>query len=343
VHNVVEVRRDGEKMEIKADEINWFKILDEPFVVLILGERGGGKTALGHLLLELFSDQGRRKPAYIIGFPMHKRHLLPDWITPLDEFYFPDNSVVLLHEAHFYLHARRSMKEDHLAIDKLLTVSRHKNVNIIVETQQSFRLDRNIVAEVDAIIFRVPELMQERFERPEVRWITQMAKEAFKPFVKEFEVVKNGKVIAKYREILPEAKKHAFIYSKKYVGMYPHEIPLPSYWSEEISKAYGELKEQEIERAKTEDPLVALMLEDPKYIKLLEKAVEVDIKKEEEGYLDIGWEAYEIGAMGHEMLKLRKLGVVEVVYKSNKRTGYKLADRGRVKEAIEQAKALKSS
>ena len=329
-------------MEMDVGEIDWFTILDEPFVVLILGERGGGKTALGHLLLELFSNQGGRRKACIIGFPTHKRHLLPNWITPLDEPIFPEDSVVLLHEAHFYLHARRSMKEDHLVIDKLLTVSRHKNVDIIVETQQSFRLDRNIIAEVDAIIFRVPELMQEKFERPEVRWITQMAKEAFRPFVKEFEVVKNGKVIAKYREILPEAKKHAFIYGKKFVGMYPHEIPLPSYWNEEISKAYGELKEQKIERAKMEDPLVALMLEDPKYIKLLEKAVEVDIKKEEKGYLDIGWEAYEIGAMGHEMLKLRKLGVVKVTYKSNRRTGYKLADRERVKEAIEQAKALVS-
>jgi len=328
-------------MKIEADKIDWFTILDEPFVILILGERGGGKTALGHLLLELFSDQGRRRKACIIGFPTHKRHLLPDWITPLDEPIFPEDSVVLLHEAHFYLHARRSMEEGHLIIDKLLTVSRHKNVDIIVETQQSFRLDRNIVAEVDAIIFRVPELMQEKFERPEVRWITQMAKEAFRPFVREYEVVKDGKVIARYREILPEAKKHAFIYGKKFVGMYPHEIPLPSYWNEEISKAYGELKEQKIERAKMEDPLVALMLEDPKYIKLLEKAVEADIKKEEKGYLDsIGWEAYEIGAMGHEMLKLRRLGVVEVVYKSNKRTGYKLADRERVKEAIEQAKTL---
>jgi len=327
-------------MEIDASKIDWFTILDEPFVVLILGERGGGKTALGHLLLELFSDQGRRRKAYIIGFPMHKRHLLPDWITPLDTFEFPEDSVVLLHEAHFYLHARRSMEEGHLEIDKLITISRHKNVDIIVETQQSFRLDRNVVAEVDAIIFRVPELMQEKFERPEVRWITKMAKEAFRPFVKEYVVKKNGKIIARYREILPEAKKHAFIYGKKYVGMYPHEIPLPSYWSEEISKAYGELKEQKIERAKMEDPLVALMLEDPKYITILEKAIEVDAEIEEKGWTSIGWEAYEIGATSAEILKLRRLGIVEIINKTRRRTHYRLKDPERVKEAIKQAKAL---
>ncbi|AMM53706.1 hypothetical protein TQ32_03845 [Pyrococcus kukulkanii] len=329
--------------EIDANEIDWFDILPEPFVVLILGMRGAGKTALGHLLLELFSDQGCRKPAYIIGFPPHKRHLLPPWITPLDELYFPDNSVVLLHEAHFYLHARRSMAEQNIEIDKLITVSRHKNVDIIVETQQSFRLDRNIVAEVDAIIFRVLELMQEKFERPEVRWITEMAKKAFEPYIEEYVVKQDGKVIGRYRRIKPEALKRAFVYGKNYVGMYPHDIPLPSYWNDEISRAYGELREDRVERAKQEDPILRLVLEDPRYLDLLEVAVRTDIKKEKEGWLDsIGWEAYEIGATGPEMQKLRRLGVVKVVYKSNKHTGYKLVDRERVKQAIEVAKKLLS-
>ncbi|MHC1597426.1 MAG: hypothetical protein ACXQT3_03820 [Methermicoccaceae archaeon] len=327
-------------MEIDANEVDWTTILNDPFVALILGERGGGKTALGHLLLELFSEH-EKKPAYIIGFPMHKRHLLPDWITPLDELYFPDDSVVLLHEAHFYLHARRSMEAGHLEIDKLTTVSRHKNVSIIVETQQSFRLDRNTVAEVDAIIFRVPELMQERFERPEVRWLSQMAKEAFKPFVEEYTVKKGKKVVGRYRRMLPEAKKHAFVYGKNYVGMYPHEIPLPTYWNEEISKAYGELKEDRIEEAAQEEPLVALLMKKPELVEILEKALEVDVEKEQTGYLDtIGWKAYEVGATGTEMRQLLKHKAVEVVYKSSKHTGYRLKDREKVKKVIELAKSM---
>jgi len=301
-------------MEIGADEINWFTILDEPFVVLILGERGGGKTALGHLLLELFSDRGEKKPAYIIGFPVH---------------------VVLLHEAHFYLHARRSMKEDHLAIDKLLTVSRHKNVDIIVETQQSFRLDRNIVAEVDAIIFRVPELMQEKFERPEVRWITQMAKEVFKPFVKEFEVVKDGKVIAKYREILPEAKKHAFIYSKKYIGMYPHKIPLPSYWTEEISKAYGELKEQKEPQAKgMVGKILEILKASPEYAEYFERMLEWDEKNKNSEYYDLGFEWTDVRVPPQVLKRLYLEGILELAYSSNRRKGYLLKDPQVVKETL---------
>ena len=321
---------------MKKEEIDWFKILDEPFVALILGQRGGGKTALGHLLLEIFSEQGKRRKACIYGFPLDKRNVLPEWIECLDDPIFPQDSVVLLHEAHFYLHARQSMESGHIDIDKLITVSRHKNADIIVETQQSFRLDRNIVAEVDAIIFRVPELMQEKFERPEMRWLVNEAKKAFKKFIKEYKFDD-----AIYREISPEAKKHAWIYSKKFVGMYPHEIPLPSYWNEEISRAYGEVKEDRIAEMKAKDPLIALLIEKPEYIEILQRALEKDIEKEQKGYLDtIGWDAYEIGATGNDMRKLLKLRVVEVVYKSGRHTGYRLKDREHVKKALSYIESL---
>ena len=327
---------------IEAEEIDWTTIFPEPFVILILGQRGGGKTALGHLLLEIFSGQGKKRKAYIIGFPHHKRHLLPDWITPLDELVFPEDSVVLLHEAHFYLHARRSMNEANIEIDKLVTVSRHKNVDIIVETQQSFRLDRNIVAEVDGIIFRLPELMQEKFERPEVRWITQMAKKAFAPYIKEHKVVdENGKVVGVYREVSPEVVKKAFIFSKNYVGMYPHDIPLPSYWSEEISRAYGELKEDRIERIRQEDPLAAFLMENERYVDILKKAVELEEELERKGSW-VRWEAYEVGAFGYDVVKLRNAGIVELVMKTNRHTYYKLVDRDAVKKAIKKVIEEKS-
>lgn len=326
--------------KLNASELDWEKILPEPFVVLILGQRGGGKTALGHLLLELFSEQGKRKPAYIIGFPMHKRHLLPPWITPLDELYFPDNSVVLLHEAHYYLHARRSMAGQNIEIDKLITVSRHKNVDIIVETQQSFRLDRNIVAEVDAIIFRVPELMQEKFERPEVRWITEMAKEAFKPYVEEYEVVKDGKSVGTYRIIKPEALKKAFIYGKNYVGMYPHDIPLPSYWNEEISKAYGELREDALERAAEDNPAVKLVIEKPEYAIVMQRIYEADIKCESSGYGDLGWDIGDARLTPSEIRTLLKHGIIEIVYQSNRNRSYRIRNIKQVEEAINKAKEL---
>jgi len=323
--------------EIDAEEFSWFDILPEPFVVLILGMRGGGKTALGHLLLELFSQQGRRKPAYIIGFPMHKRHLLPAWMTPLDELYFPDNSVVLLHEAHFYLHARRSMADQNIEIDKLITVSRHKNVDIIVETQQSFRLDRNIVAEVDALIFRVPELMQEKFERPEVRWITEMAKKAFEPYIEEYIVKKDGVELGRYRRILDKAKKKAFIYGKNYVGMYPHDIPLPSYWNDEISKAYGELPDKSQEHATPttiEDKIKHLCESDPRYIEYFSRMVEWEEQHKDGEFYDLGFEWSDVKVPPATLRRLYLDGIIRITYKSNRRRGYLLNNVEETKRAL---------
>ena len=325
---------------VEAKEIDWKTIFPEPFVVLILGQRGGGKTALGHLLLEIFSEQGKRRKAYIVGFPAHKRHLLPDWITPLDDLVFPEDSVVLLHEAHFYLHARRSMSEGNIEIDKLVTISRHKNVDIIVGTQQSFRLDRNIVAEVDGIIFRLPELMQEKFERPEVRWITQMAKKAFAPYIKEHKVVdENGKVVGVYREVSPEVVKKAFIFSKNYVGMYPHDIPLPSYWSEEISRAYGELKSQEermLEMADDEEEkkIIDAITKKPEIREILERMVQWEEEHEGSEFYKLGFEYDEVDAPPQTLVWLYNRGILKRVYSSNKHKGYLLRNRDAVKRVL---------
>ena len=52
------------------DAPRWGDILQEPFVGLILGQRGSGKTALGHRLLEVFGHPDNSdRDAYILGFP----------------------------------------------------------------------------------------------------------------------------------------------------------------------------------------------------------------------------------------------------------------------------------
>ncbi|ASJ11251.1 hypothetical protein A3L12_08065 [Thermococcus sp. P6] len=323
-----------------AQELDWKDILPEPFVVLILGMRGAGKTALGHYLLEYFGEQGKRKPAYIIGFPAHKRHLLPSWIKPLDELYFPDNSVVLLHEAHFYLHARRSMNDQNIEIDKLITVSRHKNVDIIIETQQSFRLDKNVVAEVDALIFRAPELMQERFERQEVRFITNRAKEAFSPYIKEYNVVRDGEVVGRYMKLLPEAKKKAYIYGKNYEGMFPHDIPLPSYWSDEISRAYGELKEKKEEEVEEAEGMVGKILKlikkKPKYAEYFRSMLEWEEENKDSEYFDLGFEWSDVRVPPQVLSRLYLDGILELVYNTRRHKAYLLKDREAVREALEK-------
>jgi len=241
----------GKSLEHMVDDSNvmsgtshaptWEDILPEPFAALILGQRGSGKTALGHLLLEKFGDHATDRDAYILGFPEELTDELPSWVEVLSTDFavenWPEDSVVLVHEAHHLVHARRSMDAENLELDTLLTVSRHKNSDVIFETQQSQRLDRNMITAVDAVIFREPALMQADFERSQLATLTKRAEEVFEQYVTEVETEDFT-----WREKSNEVVKHAYIYSGRFEGEYPHEIPLADHYTEAISKAYGEAK-----------------------------------------------------------------------------------------------------
>lgn len=230
---------------MKEKDINWEEIIPEPYVSLLLGSRGGGKTALAHRLLEVYGGSDGDRDAYIMGFPESKEHLLPDWITILDPTTgvddWPQDSIVLIHEAHHLLHARRSMDTENLEVDMLITVSRQKNSCVVYDTQQSHRLDKNSVAAVDAILVRWPALMQEKFERRAVRPIISDAREALRKYVEihdedDFTFVERLET----DDGVERLKRHCYVHADRFRGEYPHPLPLPEHWSEEISKAFSD-------------------------------------------------------------------------------------------------------
>lgn len=231
---------------MNATTLGWDEILPQPFVCLILGERGSGKTALGHRLLEHVHEHGEDgRDAYILGFPEEKADLLPDWVEVLPPTVtrdtWPENSVVLIHEAHQVIHARRALDAENLVLDELVTVSRHKDSDIIYDTQQSQRLDKNAVASVDGIIVRWPALMQEQFERRAVRPIIEDARDTLSKYVNIID--EDDYTYVEHREDddgVDLLNKHAYIHADKFRGEYPHEITLADHWTEAISKAYGD-------------------------------------------------------------------------------------------------------
>ena len=56
---------------------NWLKLIHHPSVIVILGGRGKGKSALGYRLLEYL--RWTASP-YVVGLPENARKLLPDWV-----------------------------------------------------------------------------------------------------------------------------------------------------------------------------------------------------------------------------------------------------------------------
>lgn len=229
----------------------WESIFAEPFVGLIIGARGSGKTALGHRLLEVYARGGRG--AYILGFPEQKAEELPPWIEPLPVdvamHKWPEDSVVLIHEAHMVAHARDSMDSDNINLDELVTTSRHRDSCIIYETQQTQRLDRNAVAATDAVMIRWPALLQEQFERKQLRSIVSMARDELEKWVDRDDS-------DDYTLVQPtdELQKHVYVYSEWFQGLYPHQVKLPDHWSDDISKAYGALPQPDTPDDDPDDP-----------------------------------------------------------------------------------------
>ena len=296
----------------------WEDILVEPFVALILGQRGSGKTALGHRLMEVFGEDTDRQ-AYILGFPEHLEDELPDWIEVLppdtgrDEW--PEDSLVLIHEAHQLLHARRSQNSENLEIDELVTISRHRNSCIVFETQQSQRLDRNSVTAGDAIIFREPALLQAEFERSAMKKIVRDAEEMFEQYTETIEADDGSYT---FREKSDEVKKHAYIHSDRFIGEYPHEIALAAHYNEDISKAYSEVSEGG-GSGRDDDEITALNAVASWEVENRPLAHQIKGAEHDDVPLAQPW---------RQLKALMADGLVEKPYESNSKTYYRLTEKG---------------
>lgn len=314
--------------EIEPPE--WTDIFEHPSVLLILGSRGSGKTALGHRLLEVFAHGNDDIDAYIMGFPAEEADRLPDWIDPLPSAIsmddWPEDSVVLLHEAHQIMHARRSMDVENLEIDQLLTVSRHRNTTVITETQQSQRLDRNAVTAVDGVIVREPALLQSEFERKQVRKIIKRADDVFDQYVDTIETEQYT-----WREKSEAAQKTAFIHSERFVGEYPHDIQLADHWSESISTVFSDAAAVDEEESGSSQDLndgdretletMAEKLADMAPLQDYEGIEHDDIPRQ------YAW---------NNLTALSQEGLAEKILDTNSVTRYVLTDEGWAKSSVEK-------
>ena len=134
------------------EQRKWRKVIIHPSVVLILGKRGSGKSALGYYLLELLHAA---YPTYLVGVSEKAQYLLPDWIGIIPDLeMLPPKSVALVDEAYLRYHARQSNTDASIVMSKLLNLSRQKSQTIIFISQEARQLDRNIVSAADVIVFK---------------------------------------------------------------------------------------------------------------------------------------------------------------------------------------------
>ena len=84
------------------------KILTHPSVILIIGRRRSGKSVLGYHICEKFHKEQPKLKVFSVCLPKEKRHLLPDWIIPIDNIEeLPDNCVAIIDEGAMKYHSHK--------------------------------------------------------------------------------------------------------------------------------------------------------------------------------------------------------------------------------------------
>ena len=183
-------------------------------VIIVTGKRGSGKTALGMYMLELAHQQGRKTAVF--GFPIKKKHLLPDWIDIISDINnLPENAVILLDEASMNFYSRDSFTKINKMINKLISISRQKSQVLIFISHNLRKLDIGLILDADMLLMKMPSLFHSRFERSEVR---QLIKEA-------------------EQELKDKSKEFVYCFSHDYIGLLKN--PLPSFWSDDLSNAWA--------------------------------------------------------------------------------------------------------
>ena len=123
------------------------RLKNHSLIILITGKRGSGKTALGFKLLDVVRE---KRKAYYLG-----QGKLPRFIKKVSEIKdVRNNSILLVDEAAIAYSSRSSMKQANKVLGELMVIARHKNLSLIIITQNSAMIDLNVMRLSDTIIFK---------------------------------------------------------------------------------------------------------------------------------------------------------------------------------------------
>ena len=196
----------------------WREVIVPPALVLVLGKRGSGKSALAYRLLELFRH---RLAPYLVGAPARAKQLLPDWVgmvPTLEEL--PSKTIALVDEAYLAYHARQSLAQESKAMSQLLNLSRQREQTLIFVAQEARQVDKNIASAASVLVFKELGMLQPEFERPELKRLVGEAKDAL--------AGKTG-----------DKRRWAYVFSPDadFAGLL--ESQLPSFWKPSLSRLFA--------------------------------------------------------------------------------------------------------
>jgi len=216
-----ELNKEHRKPTTSFTELSyWLPILKHPLVILILGGRGWGKSALGYKILEYLKGKA---DVFVVGLPRRARRLLPDSIGSVPSIEdVPPNAIVIIDESYNLFHSRTSSSERSRMLSSIINLSRQRGQTLIFVTQEARQIDKNISSSANIIIFKNPGIMQFEFERKELRKLAEEAKRMFAAIAEK------------------DKPRWSYVYAPEsnFVGML--ENSLPNFWTSGLSKAYAD-------------------------------------------------------------------------------------------------------
>ncbi len=204
--------------EQKGSYANFERTLQKyGLIMLIVGRRGGGKTALGMQFLAWFNHVARRR-CYGIGYNSAK---LPRWVHKANYIEdIPNDSVVLVDEAAILFFSRETMTSMNKMLTKLMAIARHKNLSMVLITQSSALIEINVLRLADVLLLKEPSLLQARFERKALQDIFSTVSKTFKK--------------------IDDCVSHFYVYSDEFEGLVHYSLPY--FWNDSISRSFREFR-----------------------------------------------------------------------------------------------------
>ena len=192
-----------------------------PGVVLLMGQRGQGKTATAYWAVDRWHGLSKgRVTGAIYNAPRAIREGLPDWVlTPTSLTKLPHNSVVVIDEAQQVAHARRAASKENLVLANLVSLSRQRNQLLIVITHHSRKLDVMDVMEANRVIWKMPTRGHLMFERDQIKPFTKRA-------INAFDLILERK---------KDTRKYAYVMDFESLSFGMVKTGLPPWWIEAMS------------------------------------------------------------------------------------------------------------
>lgn len=156
-----------------------------PGVVLMMGQRGEGKTATAYWVMDKWHSKTNGAisgAVYRAPKPLLRsfRAQGQEWITnPQQIDQLPSDAIIVIDEAELVGHARRSQSAGNLEMANLVALSRQRNQLIILISHHSRKIEVLDLMEASRLIWKRPTEGHIMFERKEMAHFTARALRAF--------------------------------------------------------------------------------------------------------------------------------------------------------------------